>query len=165
MKEQARLTLERVIRTLDGEFPPERQQGLWKAQAEQLRPDDEEGLRQFLFYQDVVSADVEGVKLAVQKILIGENILTPSLVTKGWMFWKQPLLTESEKKAVESAVMRCAESATKHFWSIKDTFDKLPNKDAWTVAVGLASLLDITFSCMQQLSTDLKEILLKAKTD
>ena len=165
MKEQARLTLERVIRILDREVPPEREHGWWKAQAEQLRPDDEDRLSQFLFNRDVVFAGTKGVQHAVQKILIGENILTPSLVTRGWMFWKQSLLTESEKKAVESAVVRCAESQTKQIWSMKDTFDKLPNKDAWTAAVMLASLLDVTFSCIQQLSTDLKEILLRAKTE
>lgn len=165
MKEQARLILERVIRTLDEEVPPEHQAGLFKKQAEQLKPDDEEGLRQFLLARDIVSAGVTGVQRAVEKILIGENILTPSLVTKGWMFWKQPLLTESEKKAVESAVVRCAEAQAAQARSIKDTFDKVPNKDAHTSAVASASLLDATFSCIQQLSTDLKEILLRAKTE
>lgn len=164
MKEEARLTLERVIHELDktAVFP---EPGSWKAAAEQIKPDDEEGLRRFLVYRGIVSAGAEGLQRAVQKILIGENILTPSLVTKGWTFWRQPLLTESEKKAVESAVVRWADAEAAQAWSIKDKFDKLPNKDAYAGAVSLASLLDVRLSCMQQLSTDLKGILLSAKKE
>lgn len=164
MKEKARLTLESVIKELDktAVFP---EPGSWKANAEQLKPDDEEGLRQFLIYMEIVKAGVHGTLHAVQKVLVGENILTPSLVTKGWKFWKQSLLTESEKKAIESAVVRLSEAEVAQHLSLKDAFEKLPNKNAYTGAVALASSLDVSLSFMQQLSAELKGVLLSAKKE
>lgn len=163
MKEQARLILEGVIQLLDKEVPSGHRHGSYKAEVEQLKPDDER-LHQHVLYLNVILADTQGLEDAVAKKLIGENILTPSLVTKGWMFWRQPLLTESEKKAIESAVVQCAQAKAAQAKTIKDTFDRLPSKDAHASVVMLASLADVALSCIQQLSTDLKEILLKAKT-
>lgn len=164
MKEQARLTLESVIQLLDQELPPRHRCGSYKAEVEQLKPDDEERLHQDVLYLNAILADTQGLEDSVAKKLIGENILTPSLVTKGWMFWKQPLLTESEKKAIESAVVRCAQAKAAQAKTIKDTFDRLPSKDTHASVVMLASLADVALSYIQQLSTDLKEVLLKAKT-
>ena len=161
MENKAKLTIENVVCVLDREAPPENQNDWWKAQAEQLKPDNEEDLRRFVVLREMAWRGVTAVEAAVMKELIGDNILTPSLVTKGWMFWKQPLLTESEKKSLEAAVSRYTKSLTEQTKSLKDKFDKLPQVDNFTGILISSSLFDLQLSCMQQLSSDLKEILLK----
>jgi len=159
MKEQARLTLERAIRAMDKLVPPNQPVGFHKAEAERIRPDEHERLREFIFSMQVVSAGVEGTLSGVMKVLVGENVLTPSLTNKGWMFWKPLLLTENEKRAIESAVIRYSEATAAEFRAMKNAFERQPQKDDLTGAVAWASLFDVQSSCIQQLSKDLKEIL------
>jgi len=98
-----------------------------------------------------------GLEEAMGKILAGENILTPSLTNKGWMFWKQPLLAENQRKAVESAFVRWSEAKVAQ---VNSLLENPPNTDdPGNMIIFTASVLDITSSCMQQLSADLKEIL------
>jgi len=160
MKEEARLKLEYAIKELDeASRPPDL--GSWKAQVEkEAKVDDEETLRQTYLYLNVIMHGQQGLEDAIGKILVGENILTPSLTTKGWMFWKQPLLAENQRKAVESAVIRWSEAKVAQVDSLLKTLENSPNKDdPGNEIIVLASVLDITSSCMQQLSADLKEIL------
>lgn len=160
MKEEARLKLLYAIKELDETSrPPDL--GSWKTQVEkEAKLDNEETLRQTYFYLNVIMHSQQGLEDTVGKILVGENILTPSLTTKGWMFWKQPLLAENQRKAVESAVMRWSEAKVAQLDSLREALENSPNKDdPGSGIIFVASVLDITSSCMQQLSADLKEIL------
>lgn len=118
-----------------------------------------------LLYDDIIAAHLMGTEDAVMKMLIGKNILTSSLVTTGWKFWDKLLVTEKEKAAIESAVMRYIEVKTIQAKAIKDAFDELPKKNTHSSLVMLASLRDVVLSCMQQLSKDLKEVLRSSKTE
>lgn len=160
MKEEARLKLEYVIKQLD-ETSRLPDLGSWKAQVEKkAKLDDEETLRQTYLSLNVIMHSHQGLEDAIGKILVGENILTPSLTTKGWMFWKQPLLAENQRKAVESAVIRWSEAKVAQLDSLREALENSPNKDdLGSGIIFVASVLDITSSCMQQLSADLKEIL------
>lgn len=164
MKQQTSRVLESVIGALDKEVPPEWQRDSCRSEAEQLRPDDEEGLNRHLLLLNAILASAKGVEDAVARRLIGENILTPSLSTRGWMFWRQPLLSGSEGTAVEAAVVRCAEEQARQAKSIADAFGKLPPKDLRAQAVALAAVVDVTLASIQQLSADLKEILRRRGT-
>lgn len=160
MKEEARLKLEYVIKELDkASRPPDL--GSWKAQVEEkAKVDDEETLRKTYFYLNVIMHSQQGLEDAIGKMLVGENILTPSLTTKGWMFWRQPLLVENQRKAVDSAVVRWSEAKVVQLDSLRDALENSPNEDdSGSGIIFMASVLDITSSCMQQLSADLKEIL------
>jgi hypothetical protein len=46
---------------------------------------------------------------------------------------------------------------------MKNTLDKLPVGDPRSSVIVEASLLDVTFGCLQKLSSDLKRILLGAE--
>lgn len=139
--------------------------GSWKAEAEQVRPDDEDSFNKAYLSMEVILAGLQGVQDAVAKILVGENILTPSLTNKGWKFWKPLLLTESEKRAVESAHMRGCEAAVTQYNALREKYGKLSDEDTRTALIGLACLIDVECSWMQQLSADLKRILLNAKKE
>ena len=166
MKEKARQTLEYVIKKLDEKTRPS-EKGSWKSQTEkETKPSDEETLRLTYFSLNVIMNAQQARDDGMGKVLVGENILTPALVNKGWQFWKQLLLTEKEKKAVESAVIRWSEAKVAQLNSLRDTIGKSPNKDDISSGIlFLASVLDIGSSCRRQLSADLKMILADAKGD
>ena len=66
---------------------------------------------------------LEGAALAsVQKLLVGENVLTPSLATRGWKFWKSLPLTDEEIKKVEDASLKSSNHLTT---TLSPFFDKM----------------------------------------
>jgi len=160
MKEEARVKLRYAIQKLD-ETSRLPELGSWKAQVEKKAElDDEEALRKTYLYLNVIKTSQQSLEQAIGKILVGENILTPSLTTRGWMFWKQPLLAENQRKAVESAVVRWSEAKVARLDSLREAIENSPNEDdLGSAIILLASVLDITSSCMQQLSADLNKIL------
>ena len=160
MDEKARLTLEYAIHQLDKGVDAGACYGSWRAKAEQVGTDDENSLYATM---SVTLPVLQALSDVATKMLIGENILTPSLVTRGWKFWKHPPLTGNEKKAVESAVMQYSEAVVTQFNSLRDTYKKLPNTTSHTDVIFFTTGLDTLSSCMQQLSADLKQILASAK--
>ena len=63
------LIIEKVIRVLDKEAPPDCELNWWRAQAEQLKPDNEEDLRRFVVlreiaWQGVMAAEAASVPLS-----------------------------------------------------------------------------------------------------
>lgn len=163
MKEEAKLTLEYVVQEIDktAVFPAGHDS--WKEQVEQttLTPEDVHSRHVEL---TLLMAMLAGAEQAIVKILVGENRLTPSLVSRGWRFWEEPLLTQKEKKAVELAVVKWCNSKAAQNKLLHDTHENLSNIDTRTYVILLASVLDMTYSSMQQLSADLKEVLLSAQT-
>ncbi len=160
MKEKAKLKLEYIIKELD---ETSRLPGLgsWKAQVEEkVELDDEETLRETYFNLNVIMQDKRALEEAMGKIIAGENILTQSLTNKGWMFWKQPLLSENKRKAVGSAFVRWSEAKVAQVNSLVE--NPANTDDTASMIIFAASMLDITSYCMQQLSSDLKEILADA---
>lgn len=162
MQEKARLILEYVIHQLDKAVDDVVRYGSWRAQAEQVGTDDENSLYATMI---VILPVLQATSDVATKMLVGENILTPSLLTRGWKFWKRPLLTENENKAVESAVIQYSEAVVTQFNSLRDTYKKLPNTTTYADVIFFAAGLDALSSCMQQLSADLKEILASAKAE
>ena len=45
---------------------------------------------------------------AAQQILVGTNILSPSLVRRGWKLWKAPPLTGADSTAVKLASLKAS---------------------------------------------------------
>lgn len=165
MKEKARLILESVIKQLDKDIRSS-ESGSWTAQAEkETKSGGDKTLREAYFALNVIMNGQQARDDAMAKILVGENILTPSLTNKGWQFWKQPLLTEKEKKAIGSAIVRWSEAKVSQANSLLEMYENLPNKDLHTQISFGASVLDIGSSCRQQLSADLKRILADSAED
>jgi hypothetical protein len=160
MNEEARRKLEYAIATLDEQSKlPE--YGSWKSQVEnEFNLDDTEALRNAYIYLPIIQAGQESTEQAIGKILIGENILTPSLTTRGWRFWKQPLLTESQRKVVESAFLLWSATKIEQLNSLMKTIENVFDKDdPKSIIFYLASSLDINSACMQHLSASLKKVL------
>ncbi len=163
MEQKARLVLEFAIKKLDeGACPPEYVS--WKAHAEEiLRSGDKEALRiidNIMAFIVFVEQDIEAT---IKKMLVGTNILTPSLTNRGWKFWKPPLLKRKYRKAVKSAVLRWSKTKAIQLDSLLDKQKKLPNKDNFgSQIIFRASEMDIASSCRKRLSSDLKVILTAA---
>jgi len=91
MKEKARQILEYVINTLDKDIRSS-QSGTWKLQTEkEIESCDDETLHHTYVSLNVIMNAQEARENAIGKILVGENIFTPSLTNRGWQFWKKPL--------------------------------------------------------------------------
>ena len=138
--------------------------GSFRAHTEQLDPADAESSKSQYFAATMLLEFQRECQSVVQRMLIGENRLTPCLVSRGWRFWEEPLLTESEKKAVESVYTRFLDRQTTQWKSLKQEFDKLLNKDERAGLILLSSMLDVSRQCMWQLSADLKQILASEKS-
>jgi hypothetical protein len=164
MKELAMRMLNNAIQELDREIPHNYQNGSFKTETEKIGPSNEEELQRHLLNSQAILARVDGVETAVAKILNGKNKLTPTLTSRGWMSWKEPLLTESEQEAVELAVARFAQTKSAQARLLKDKLYMIPKEDEYSLLVMWSSVLDIIFSCLKQLSTDLKKILHGDKT-
>jgi len=164
MKPEAKLILEYVVQKLDEATGHTPNYGSWKVQVEHLRPENEDTLTQSIFYIEGIMADLMAVNDGVGKVLAGDNILTPSLTNKGWKFWKKPILTEDEKQAIGSAYIKYNQLISLQSKSLLRALKKSPSADDHSYLIAKASQLDILYTCMQQLSTDLKQILVSEKS-
>lgn len=162
MNEKAKLALELVVKRLDKEArSPER--GSWHTLVEkEIKTHDEDTLRETTLKLTLIETSQQGIEDAVGKILVGENIFTPSLTNKGWQFWKQSPLTEVERDAVGSAVIRWSKAKVTQLDSLREDYERLNNKDTRSALICLAKGMDINSCCRQQLSDDLKKILANA---
>ncbi len=166
MEQKARLVLEYAIKKLDvGACPSEYVS--WKAHAEEiLRSGDKEAMRIIDNIMDFILFVEQDTEATIKKMLVGTNILTPSLTNKGWKFWKPPLLKRKYRKAVKSAVVYWSKTKAIQLNSLLDKQKKLPGKDdIGSQVIFRASGMDITSSCRQQLSSKLKVILNAALFD
>lgn len=166
MEQEARLLLENAIKKLDeGACPPEYVS--WKTHVEEtLKSNDEEALRIIDNIIDFVIFIEQNDEVNLRKILVGTNILTPSLTNRGWKLWKPPLLKRKYRKAVKSAVIHWSKLKTTQLNSLLEQQKKLLNKDDFgNQIIFKASGMDIASSCRQQLSSRLKVILSAALFD
>jgi len=110
MEQKARLVLEHAIKKLDeGTCPPEYVS--WKAHAEEaFRSGDKEALRIIDNIMDFIIFVEQDTEATIKKMLVGTNILAPSLTNKGWKFWKPPLLKRKYRKAVKTSVVRWSQA-------------------------------------------------------
>jgi len=162
VKNKARQTLEYVVKKLDEESQHP-QKGSWKEQIQkETKAEDEETLRRTYIYLNVIMNGQQATDDAIAKILVGQNILTPALINKGWQFWKPLPVTAKEKKAIESAVVSWSKEKGARLDSLRETHEKLPDTDWRSIIHFIASVLDINSSCRQKLSDDLKTILADA---
>ncbi len=160
MKSEAKLILEHIIRELDKSVPPNAD--TLKSQVETIDPNDEDALQKQWLNLEIISATREVTYSAVQKMLVGENILTPCLTRNGWKFWRQPLLTSAEKEAIETASLKISNESTEKLNSLMNSLERIPDKDTLWGLIGFASMADAKGESMQQLSAELKEMLPKA---
>jgi len=159
MNKQARLTLEHIITTLDGFVSPEHPKGSFKIEVEQFKLEEVVLLKKFLNRVYELLADTEALDKNVGKTLFGEDNLTPSLINKGWKFWRRSPLTKQEKQAITSAYTRLSNAFVTKDKEVRNKLENLPRKDDFSIAVTLAGFLDSLFSDIQQLSAELKAIL------
>jgi len=159
MKPEGRQILEYVIKQLDGELKSPVKDGSFRAQAEKIDTQNAELFKQSYTACYMSVAAQLGRDLALGHMLIGKNKLTPCLVSRGWKFWEQPLLTESEKNDVELAHLRYSKGKNSQIESLHQELNELSNKDERAGLIVLSSMLDIDLLYMQQLSADLKRIL------
>ncbi len=163
MERKARLVLEYAIKKLDeGACPPEYVS--WKAHAEEvIKSGDKEALRIIDNIMDFVIFVEQETETNIKKILVGPNILTPSLTNKGWKFWEPPPLRKKYRKAIKSAVVRWSKTKANQLSSLSGKQGKLPGEDSSdSQIIFRASEMDIVASCRQQLSSELKKILAAA---
>ena len=168
MKNKARQTLEYIIKTLDEENQPP-QKGSWKDQIKkETKPANEKTLKQTYFNLNVIMNGQQATDDAIGRMLVGENILTPALIHKGWQFWKLLPVTNKEKEAIESAVISWSNDKVAKIKSLEETFETLPDTDDTDLRnpiYFIASVLDINYSCRQKFSDYLKTILAAANSD
>lgn len=101
-----------------------------------------------------------GDRLAdTQTTLIGENILTPSLTTRGWKFWKKPPITDVARMSVEAASLRCSERMAREFMQLTKKIPKSINQLQAMESRGEA--VRLLASLINNLSSDLKQVLEK----
>jgi hypothetical protein len=160
MQREAKSILEHVIKELDKSVPPIT--NTLESQVEAIDPNDEDELQEHLLYMQIISAGRQGTCGAVIKMLIGENILTPCLTRNGWKFWRQPLLTNDEKEAIEMAVVKTANAFSEKVQSLQNSLERTSGPDTHKALIASASLVDAIGARMQQLSAELKEIVSKA---
>ncbi len=162
MKEEGRDRLEFAIQQLDKEVCPP-QHGSWASWVEkEVKSDNEKSLLIADRALMMTRATQQSRDKAIFKILVGSNRLTPSLTNRGWQFWKEPLLTRKERKAVESGVVRWSEAITARCKALQEDYENSHKEDLHSAVILLASLLDIESACRQQLSADLKSILVNS---
>jgi hypothetical protein len=166
MEQEARLVLEHAIKKLDeGACPPEYVS--WKTHVEEtLKSNDEGALRIIDNIIDFVISVEQNDEVYLREILVGTNILTPSLTNRGWKFWKPLLLKRKYRKAVKSAVIHWSKLKTTQLKLLLDQQEKLLNKDEFDSHIIFKALgMDIASLCRQQLSSRLKVILSAALFD
>lgn len=165
MKEEGRDSLEFVIEQLDKldkEVRPVKH-GSWVLWVEkEVKSDDEESLLIADSTLMMKCATEQGKEKVIFKILVGQNRLTPSLTNRGWEFWKEPPLPRKERKAVESAVIHWSEAIRARGGALKEDYENSHRTDFYSAVTLLASLLDVESACRQQLSADLKSILVNS---
>lgn len=152
MKKEARVTLEVIIRQLEG--LPGVETGGWVRQVEETNPDDEDSVQKTAFYMSVIAADRAGIVDGVTASLVGRNRLTPSLITRGWAFWRSLLVAEQEKRAIEAAVMRFFEAQT-----ARETLKGLPGMIGRSELLVVASIFEKQDASIRRLCADLKHVL------
>jgi len=157
---KARLILKRAIKLLDEHFGSVKQQFSYRKETEQLSRDDTSSLEQH------ISTAVLLVNL--QTVTVQTVCLTPSLMRKGWRFWEKPLLTEYERKAVNTAFLnflKFTKTGITQAEALKQKSDKSSKEDMYASLLHLSSLLDMLRANAQQLSADLKQILESAEVE
>lgn len=154
---KARLILKRAIELLDEHFGSVKQQFSYRKETEQLSRDDTSSLEQH------ISAAV--LLLNLQTVTVQTVCLTPSLMRKGWRFWEKPLLTEYERKAVNTAFLKFTRTGITQAKALKQKSDKSSKEDMYASLLHLSSLLDMLRANAQQLSDDLKQILQSAEAE
>lgn len=165
MDKKARLILKRAIKLLDEHFGSVKQQGSYRKETEQLSRDDTSSLKQRCCAAVLlVNFQCITVKTA-SRMLCGNSILTPSLMGKGWRFWEKPLLTEYERKAVNTAFLKLSKTGITQAKALEQKSEKSSKEDMYASLLYLSSLLDVLRANVQQLSADLKQILQSAEVE
>jgi len=110
MHPQAEFLLEHVTELLDATTGPNRQGECVECRDLCEAPSsDEDAIAEHSSVHDLLAAVAMGTLQGIDKLLIGTNILTPCLVSRGWMLWRTPLLSSTETEAVKRANLQCSE--------------------------------------------------------
>jgi len=146
------VTLEAIIRQLEWRLDTE--PSVWVRRVEEINPDDKDSLREVNADLRVIMA-YRGIAVnAVLTRIVGRNRLTPSLFTRGWVFWRSPLVTEKEEKAIGAALRRFTEGLT-----ARNELKGLPFSMGRSQLLLVASVCDRDASCIRRLCADLKQVL------
>jgi len=162
---KARLILKRAIKLLDAHFGSVKQQSPYRKQTEQLNRDDTSSLKERLALAPVLLNFQWMTVMTALRMVYGNSILTPSLMRKGWRFWEKPLLTEYERKAVDSAFQKFSKTGIPQVKAMEHKFEKSSKEDMYASLLYFSSLLDILHTNVHGLSDDLKQILQSAEAE
>jgi hypothetical protein len=160
MNSSTRSRLERIVRALDNVAEPLGLDGC--GECEQIATadefDEEKADEHIVVHQLLQSAN-SGVLSACQTALIGENILTRSLTTRGWMFWSESPLVGAERSAVESASLKCSERMSEDFRALGQELADRVDGDKAKVMIIAGKADQLVRSLINDLSTDLKHVI------
>ena len=155
MEREARVTIERIIKKLNELAGPTANE--FVRMVDETDWDDERAWQKLEALMQIHLSIRQGIFQAVSRVLAGENIFTPSLLNRGWTFWRKPLLDPKEKETIASAHLR--------FCQFSDILLELAAEmgrtqhDHRRVMSIFARALDSIDSSFQRLSADLKKIL------
>lgn len=158
MHAEAEQLLEYVIERLDAIAGPNRQGECDECRKlREASPPDEDAIAEHFVVHSLSAELAMGTLDGTQEVLIGTNILTPCLVSRGWRLWRRPLLSPAETEAVKRANLQCSERMTTSLSELKavirDSSDTLD-------AMRLQGEVDrVVTNGMLGLSDELKKVL------
>mgnify|MGYP000070724607 CR=1 FL=1 len=103
MIDEVKRILGKMIRLLDEQ--PHKAEGGWIDGVKQINTKDDDDFQEGYIALSVIQASMEGCVNGILSALGGTNRLTPSLTTRGWKFWKAPLITGIDQQNIEAMVV------------------------------------------------------------
>jgi len=156
MNKTAKIELEYIVKMLTNHI---RQPGAWMANSQKLaQSNDEKELKQTILALNVIWTSRHAEGAAIIRLLGGSNVLTPSLTTRGWKFWKQPLIGGQRKKMIEDAFLRWSKDEAAKMEELTKQFEIIPG-DMHNMITYLSSVMEIVSTCNRQFVADLKVVM------
>lgn len=154
MNDSDKTKLDHIIKTLRDHI---RQPGAYvKESKKEVKSGDEKELEQGILALQVIIASQDAAELAMIKLMQGTGLLTPSLTTRGWKFWKQPSLGQKKRK-LDNIVLGWMEDKNARTERFTKEFEIKPG-DLGNLIIYLSSVMDIASVCNSQFLAKLNPI-------
>ena len=160
MDNTTRLTLQTVMRLLD-DVTGQPGEASWRAEVEQIGPNNQSPLRILVMSIELKTADVQAAHEAVSARLAGANTPAAAMAASNFAILKKPSLSQTEKRAIESALV-CYSQQMGRFSSQAAQLNSALARHEFAGWTSAASIIDGWISGMRQLSTDLGTLLEKS---
>ena len=161
MDNTTRLTLQTVVRLLD-DVTGQPGEASWRARVERTGPNDQSALRLLVMSIELKTADLQAAHEAVSARLVGTDTMAAPMPSGSFAILKKPSLSQSEKRAIESALINYCQQMGQFSSQTAQFENALARRESagWASA---ASVIDAWISSMRQLSADLQTVLSKAR--